>query len=44
MPPLTVMVYAGDNFRRQTTAYVEHSVMSACTTGKEKSGMSSGDG
>ena len=33
--PLTVMVNVGDNFSRETTAYVEHFIMSASSTGKE---------
>jgi len=28
-------VYVGDNLSRETTAYVEHFVMPALTTGKE---------
>ena len=43
-PPLDVMLYDGDDLSRQTTAYVEHSVISACTMGKWKSGTSLADG
>ena len=35
-PPFDVIVNSGERWRRLTTAYVAHSVISACTTGKWK--------
>ena len=39
-PPFDVIVNSGERWRRLTTAYVAHSVISACTIGKCKLGIS----
>ena len=39
-PPFDEIVNSGERWRRLTTAYVAHSVITACTIGKCKLGIS----